>query len=510
MNRTIRLFVPCLALLAATAALGADVAPGSAPASPAAAASSPLAPFKDCRLEDASRIASIAARCTTLRVPEDDSLPPAAQGTRSIDLFIARIPAIGRNKSPEPLFVIAGGPGMAASTMYPAIAGAFTRLGRERDIVIVDQRGTGRSAPLDCPMDEALLLEGRLEPFLAATRACLEALGRDHDVRRYTTSVAVQDLDRVRAALGYARINLYGVSYGTRVAQQYLRRHPRETRTVILDGVVPPGLALGPAIATDAEDALERILARCADDKNCHAALGDPRADYRALRARLAQGPVAVQMPDPANGEPRSLRFGPQHLGAVLRLGSYGAQQASLLPLALHEAAARANFMPLAGLFLLSSANLRDQVAFGMHNSVVCSEDLPFVADDRVDRAKLAGTYMGTEQLDALRAICGIWPRGPVDADFRAPLASATPVLLLSGTDDPVTPPGNARMAMQKFTHARHLLLPGQGHAQIGEPCMDRVLADFLHDRNPEALDASCLTRVQPPPFFTTLAGPPP
>jgi pimeloyl-ACP methyl ester carboxylesterase len=146
-------------------------------------------------------------------------------------------------------------------------------------------------------------------------------------------------------------------------------------------------------------------------------------------------------------------------------------------------------------------------MAAGMHNSVVCSEDLPFVDFARLDRARLAQTYIGTEQIDALRDVCSYWPRGPLDPDFRAPLASDVPVLLLSGGDDPVTPPAYAERAMQGLSRSRHLLLPSQGHGQIGATCMDRVVARFLQDIDPKELDARCLASVRPAPFFKTLSG---
>ena len=459
--------------------------------------------FSPCRLEHSSRLVSIEARCATLRVPEDETRP----GGRSLDLFVARVPAISGRKAPDPVLLIAGGPGMGTSEMYPGVAQAFARLRRDRDIIIVDQRGTGRSHALRCGDDRDRDLGADTAAFLAETRRCLDALSKAHDLRQFTTSVAVRDLERVRVALGVAQWNIYGVSYGSRVAQHYLRRHPARTRSVILDGVVPPGVALGPDIALDAQAAFDRILARCSRDATCANRYGDSRADFEQVQARLRRAAVSVALPDPTSGEPVRFDFGPAHLGAVLRLQSYAASTASLLPLALHEAAERDNFTVLAGFYLMSANSLADSMAAGMHNSVVCTEDLPFVDAARIDRGKLAGTYIGAEQLDALQEICSYWPRGPLDADFRKPLRSDVPVLLLSGGDDPVTPPANAERAMQGFTRARHLVLPGQGHGQIGATCMDRVITRFVRDLAPAQLDARCLDSVKPAPFFTSPSG---
>ncbi len=462
--------------------------------------------WQACRLEHRSRLISIEAQCTRLRVPEDEQRPAG----RQIELFVARVPAVSGRKAPDPLLLIAGGPGMGASEMYPGVAPAFARVRRERDLIVVDQRGTGRSQALHCEQAPETELGGDRDAFRAAARRCLQSLRPRADLRQYTTSVAVRDLERVRRALSVARWNVYGVSYGTRVAQHYLRRHPDRVRSAILDGVVPPGLALGPDIALDAQAALERILARCARDAACAKRFGDPRAHYEALRARLRAQPIDLRLPDPSTGEPRPLRFGAEQLGAVLRLQSYSATTASLLPLALHEAAMRANFTPLASLFTLSLRDVADSIAAGMHHSVVCTEDLPFVDADEVDRKRLAATYLGTTQLDALQDLCAFWPRGVLDADLRTPLHSDVPTLLLSGADDPVTPPSNAERAMQGLARVRHLILPGQGHGQITAPCMDRVVAAFIRDLDPAGLDARCLASVRPAPFFTTLSGPAP
>jgi pimeloyl-ACP methyl ester carboxylesterase len=459
--------------------------------------------FKPCRLEHRSRLASVEAQCATLRVPENADSP---QG-RQLDVFVAKVPAISGHKSPDPLVLIAGGPGMGSSDMYPGVAQAFSRIRRDRDLIIIDQRGTGRSNPLNCTSSD--VLRGDQDAFLADSRRCLEALHTRADLTQYTTSAAVADLESLRRALGVAQWNLYGVSYGTRVAQHYLRRFPAQTRSVILDGVVPPGLALGPDMAIDAEAALDRILARCRRDEACFTRFGDSRERLASLRTRLVT-PVSVTLPDPKSGEPRTLSFGRSQLGAVVRLQSYLSTTASLLPLALHEALERNNLAPLAGMLLLSVGDLADSMAAGMHNSVICTEDIPFIDFGSLDYARLKATYIGAEQVDALRAVCEFWPRGRLDADFREPVQSSVPVLLLSGTDDPVTPPGNAVRALRELSNARHLVLQGQGHAQIGVTCMNRVVAVFVRDLAPASLNTRCLDAARPAPFFTTLAGPAP
>jgi pimeloyl-ACP methyl ester carboxylesterase len=298
------------------------------------------------------------------------------------------------------------------------------------------------------------------------------------------------------------------VSYGSRVAQHYLRRYPDRVRSVILDGVVPPGLALGPAIATDAEAALGMILRRCAAQPACRKAFGNPADTYQTLRTLLAAAPRTVRLPDPRSGELRTVVFGPSHLAGVLRLSSYSTPTAALLPLAMHEAVTKDNYIPLAGAVLMQLDTVPESIAIGMHHSVVCAEDLPFIGE--VDRARLAATYMGADIIDPLRRVCAIWPRGPVDAGFREPLKSTVPVLLLSGSADPVTPPAYAETAMRGLTVARHVVLQDEGHGQLGATCMDRVLRDFIATPAPAKLDLKCLERRSAAPFFTSLAGPTP
>src|SRR5579863_7359711 len=265
--------------LGVLAALSCAARAAPPPATPALA----LTP---CELEHPLRLTALAAECGVLKVPEDPARP---QG-RQIGLAVARVAAINRRKQPDPLFVLAGGPGQGARDFYTTVAPVFARILRERDIVLLDQRGTGGSNRLDCAESEELGARATDAEIAAATRSCLKALSTRADVTFYTTSFAVSDLERLRAALGYAQLNLYGVSYGTRVAQQYLRHFPQRVRSVILDGVVPTRVALGLTTALDAEHALDDILARCRDQSPCRERFGDPQQDYHAVRKALAEG----------------------------------------------------------------------------------------------------------------------------------------------------------------------------------------------------------------------------
>jgi pimeloyl-ACP methyl ester carboxylesterase len=471
----------------------------------AAAAAGPLL-FSPCQIEHPQRLSIVAAQCGTLTVLENPDDPAG----RKIDLFVARVPAINRRKRPDPLFVIAGGPGMAATTFYAMVSPVFARIHRDRDIILVDQRGTGKSHALNCAGGELAELQPAAGAIAAEARQCLQQLGAQADVAQYTTSVAVRDLDRVRQVLGYDRINLYGVSYGTRVVQHYLRRFESHTRSVMLDGIVPPQLFLGAGMALDAERSLERILARCAGQPECRARLGDPERDYHALRAMLKSRSVPVSIADPVTDKATQFDFKTYHLASVLRLSIYSAEPTALLPLLLHEANVSQDLTKLAAQFLLLSRSYTDAVAVGMNNTVTCTEDIAFYDPARVDRLELDNTFLGTAQLDGLLTICKDWPRGPIDSDFHAPLHSAVPALLLSGSDDPVTPPPYGELARRGLSNSLHVVLQGFGHGQLAAPCMDRVMNDFVARGSVAGLDVACTRDDKPMPFFVSFNGPAP
>jgi pimeloyl-ACP methyl ester carboxylesterase len=462
--------------------------------------------LSSCELRQAQGLTLIQARCGRLPVPEN----PAEPHGRLIELRVAVVPAISTRKRPDPLFILAGGPGMAATSFYASVAPVFARIHRDRDIVLVDQRGTGGSNALDCESSGEDLYQSTTADIVAETERCLKDLRAHAHVRFYTTSLAVQDLDRVRAALGYDRIDLYGSSYGTIVAQQYIRRFPGRVRSVVLDGVVPPQAALGAASALDAQAALTGIFARCVREPACDARFGDPAASYRQVREALSAHPVWVDLTDPTSGEPYRLQFTSDQLAMVLRLASYTPELAALLPLDLHEAGASGNFAPLAGQFLLIDRLYGDAIAEGMNDTVVCSEDVPFYHVDPEERARLRETFLGTSQLDGLEAVCRIWPRGPVDPDFHQPLRSSVPALLLSGGNDPITPPRYAALAGRGFTHSLSLVIPGFGHGQLTDPCMAGVMAQFVRRASVAGLKTACTQHLSPMPFFLTRNGPAP
>ena len=479
-------------------------APYLGAARPAAALDAATLPLSECRLEHPLKLTSIAARCGTLRVPENREDPRSA----AIELNVAVVPALNRRSSAPPLFLLAGGPGQSAVQSYVALAGAFARVNRDHAVVLVDQRGTGKSSPQNCIFPEDWQEPADPMPLLRqATAACLAKLGQR--VRFYTTSIAVRDLDEVRAALGYGEIDLYAASYGTRVAELYMRRYPARVHAAILDGVTYPAQAIGVETPFDGERALNLIVARCRQSPDCAAVYPELEQDLDLLLKQFGPQKVKVTIDDPNSGLPLEIDFNHRILSVALRFLSYSGMQSSLLPALIHHAA-HGSLRPLASQAVMSARQIGDQLSSGMQYTVICSEDEPHFAGANIERSAVEKTYQGMEQLDALREICRLWPRGPVDADSRDPLKSDIPTLLLSGEADPVTPPADAERAAAELSRHRHLVLNGEGHGQLATGCMPRLMAEFLASAVPDELDAACIQGHTPEPFFLSMTGPAP
>jgi pimeloyl-ACP methyl ester carboxylesterase len=446
----------------------------------------------------------MAARCGTMTRPLD----PTGAVPGEIELRVAVVPALNLTPEPDPLVPIAGGPGQGSIQFYTAYYWAFEDVRRNRDILLIDQRGTGESATMDCEFDDDIL-EGEysVEVTVEYTERCLEQL--PHDPHFFTTSVAVTDMEAVREALGYPALNLYGVSYGTRVAQHFARRYPDSTRTFVIDGVVPPQLSLGPEIATESQKAVDKILARCAEDDACNERFPDVTADFERVVAELRAAPVTIDVPNPSTGRPENLEFGEGELAGAIRLLAYHPNSIALMPLLIHEAG-KGNYVPLGSQFMMTMIAMADAMALGMHNSVMCTEDVPFYDKSSIDYDGLAASYMGTFQLEALEAICSVWPAGPIDDEFKVPLATDLPVLLLSGDSDPITPPRYADLAAVDLENATHLIGKHQGHGQISVGCTPQLIADFIDAADGSGLDVTCLERSFVMPFFLDFSGPNP
>ncbi len=459
--------------------------------------------FEACVLTASGLPRPTEAQCATLSVPEN----PADPDGRRIDLALAWIPVEGESE-PDPVFFIAGGPGQSARDSYPLVAAAFADVHRARHILLLDQRGTGASNLLSCEdtgeLDAAMSMgDFSAEKVREWTERCRDQLAEKANLRFYGTGEAIADIDHVRRAIGADRINLVGVSYGTRVAQQYAKNYPEHTRTVVLDSVVPDALPLGNDHARNLEDALEAQFARCRETPACADALGDPAEQLAQARARFAAGEQdPVRYRDPTSGEWIDEAPTQHHLAAVLRMYSYNPLSASLLPLLVQQAASRED----AGVLAMARSMVRDlggQMALGMQASVICTED----ADELVADPANEGTLLGNSFIEFLQVQCAVWPRGERAANFREPLSGEVPVLLISGEFDPVTPSRYGDQVAAHLDNARHLVLKGQGHSLVTAGCMPKLLAQFIERADAADLDTECLDRLAAPPPFSGLYG---
>ena len=493
-------------------------APSPAPATASAGSAAPAAAVKPappaswklgaltlhaCELGQPNSGRTTAAWCTRFEVPENRDDP---QGRR-IRLRLAVVRSEAEVPAKDMLVFLAGGPGQAATENASAAVAALGPLLAHRNLLLLDQRGTGGSHPLDCKddsrdadADDASDDDpGRLKSEI---QRCLAQVEKTSDPRFYTTTVAAQDMEDVRKALGSPTFDLVGVSYGTRMAQQYLMHYPDAVRSVVLDGVVPNQLVLGEDFARNLDDALKAQFARCTADPACHKRFGDPYQTLYQLRDALRANPHVVSFRDPQSYRTVQRRLSEFSLASVVRMFAYTPATAALLPLSI-DAAAHGDVGPLLGQAKLLSGDLADTMNGGMQSSVICSED----ADLFTPRPEDKDTILGTRMIDALTTVCSVWPHGTRPKDFHDPLKSDKPVLLMSGQYDPVTPPRYGDEVLKGLTDARHLVAPGQGHNVIAAGCMPKLVKRFVEDLKPKQLDASCLQRLQPTPMFIDFNG---
>lgn len=459
--------------------------------------------FHSCTLANPYSPNSIDAQCARFEVRENRALPQS----RRIALNIAWLPATQEGSAAaDPVFFLAGGPGQAATEVWPQLDAAFAEVRRNRHVVLIDQRGTGGSNPLICRNSQgrSAMMERENDSLSQAVKFAGQcARGLNADPRYYTTTDAVADLDAVRAALGVERIDLVGVSYGTRVAQQYAGRHPQQVRTLLLDGVIPNDIALGADTARNLDAALVQQFDRCRRDQACRERFGDdPREQLRKLMARVKAAPVQVDYRDPETGETLRDKVTPDTIAGLTRMFAYTPQAASVLPLVLNEAD-NGRYAPLMSLAKMLQTQFGDALAYGMQLSVVCAEDIDLMPPNPDD----ADTLLGGETGRVLAGQCRIWPTGQRPADFHAPLKSAAPALLLSGEFDPVTPARYGEQVLKGLSQGRHLVLRGQGHGNFAVGCMPKLMARFIESADARQLDAKCLDSLNYVPPFVSFNG---
>lgn len=490
----------------------ATAVPAAAAVATAATPQSPAAPpqwklgkitLTPCALGRPNSDLSDPAWCAMFPVPENRADPHG----RVIQLKLAVLRSPAQVADQDMAVFLAGGPGQAATESASTVMPALDALRAHRNVLLVDQRGTGGSNALTCknadqprPGDDDSSLD--VDQVRRDASDCLKQLATRADPRYYTTSIAVQDLEDIRKALGSPRFDLLGVSYGTRVAQQYLMHYPDAVRSVVLDSVVPNTLVLGEDFARNLHDALKAQFARCTAEPACRKQFGDPGQTLYQLRDALRANPHQVSFRDPQSWQTVTRVLNENALASVVRMFAYTPQTAALLPLSI-DAAAHGDVGPLLGQAKILSGELSELAGSGMQYSVICSED----ADLLTPRPQDADTILGTRMIDALKAVCSVWPKGTRPADFHQPLKSTKPVLLLAGQYDPVTPPRYARAVARHLPNSRVLVLKGQAHGEMAVGCTPQLVRQFVDTLDPKALDAGCLDRLQPTPIFIDFNG---
>ena len=445
-----------------------------------------------CKIEGVSG----PAHCGTYRVWENR----ATRRGRQLDLSIIVLDALGAARKSDPLFFLQGGPGDAPSFNARFYSRVFENVRQTRDLVLVDLRGTGKSDALTCPELGQPDTSGVLDSDLlavSAVRACRERLEKRADLRQYTTEVAVDDLDEVRQALGYSQINLYGTSYGTRVAQVYMRRHPTSLRTVSMKGIVPPSLAAPATHARAGEEAWQELLKRCQTDESCARSYPTLEADLRTLLKRLEESPE-LELPPVPDG-PSKIRVSPGLFAEAFRFFLYSPESAARAPKLLRDLAANKPGLAenaLSARLLLSG----ERLAAGFFLSVSCTEDIPFMSKNIVPL--VAGTFGGDYRLRQQTQACNVWPRGEVSAKHREPSKSDIPTLLLSGEFDPITPPTGGEEVLRGLARGLHVVIRNNGHP-IGnaERCISKTMGAFIDKGSTSGLDHSCASTIPAVPF---------
>ncbi|HEX4964940.1 MAG TPA: alpha/beta fold hydrolase [Thermoanaerobaculia bacterium] len=424
---------------------------------------------------------------------------------RKIDLYVVVLPAQGNDPAPDPLFYINGGPGYGSTGAAGGFAQLLAAVNQDRDLVFVDQRGTGKSNPLHCDLpggekDLQGLVRG-LFP-MDVLRACEPKLAAKADLTQYTTAIAMDDLDDVRAWLGYERINVLGGSYGTRAAQAYMRQHPEHVRSGLLLGVMIMDGKMPLYHARKAQESIDKLFDDCASDATCRTAFPALRADLATVIARLDQGPVKQTIKDPKIGKPVEISIAKGAFTTTLRSMQYSPFLSVRIPLYVHLAA-QGDYAPMILMTILDRTDPGWDI--GLYLSITCAEDVARI-DPKEVPALVANTYQGDDRIRDQREACSFWPTAKVPEAFFQPLESAIPTLLLTGWLDPATPPEWAAEVVRHLPNATNVVLRDGAHSPGGLAhldCYGKLITDFVANGTPFGLDTTCIKEMKRPPFLT-------
>ena len=429
----------------------------------------------------------------------------AAATGRQIEIKFAVIPSVTEAKEKDPLVMLAGGPGQGAKEMGPFVRMAFQEIHENRDVVLIDQRGMGSSHPLNCEQPEDLYLTLTEEEQIIQTQQllqkCLSDL--DADVTKYTQDIANQDINEILLALGYEKVNLYGVSWGTRSALLYVNQFPDHVRTVIVDGNAPPDNKVPLYATEDAEQSIKALFKDCADDIECHKAFANLEQDFNELLASFGDMGKKATVLDANTGKAVSFTLSRSVFVNALRNILYIPDFSRLIPIIIEQAKEN-NYQTIAG---LTAAFGDGGMAIGATLTILCSEELARIAEADIENEKNKGFVAGAF-INNFKNSCSEWPKAPLPEIYNQPLISSVPSLILSGAIDPVTPPRWGDKMAEYLTNSKHLIAPNTGHNVAPKGCASKLMAQFVNQGNFEDIDASCLDNIKRPSFFIDASGP--
>jgi pimeloyl-ACP methyl ester carboxylesterase len=421
-----------------------------------------------------------------------------ANAGRMIKLDLVILHATGTDPKPDPLFYLAGGPGQANVGVYRGYVESWIR--HERDIVFVNVRGTGGDNNLQCELhggDDNI--QGYLEePFdVEEFRKCREELKKNFDLTKYSTPMAMDDLNDVRKALGYEKINLMGTSGGTRSSLVYMRRHPETARSAILIGVVPLAYRNPLYHPWGAQYAIDLLFKECLDDRACNDAFPNLEEEFWTVLERLEDGTVQVKIAHPITEEMIEVSLSRPTFTEAIRSMMYSSRRSRRVPLYIHQAFL-GNFQPITEEAIRLERGSQLGLSLGLLLCVTCSEDVARIRSEDVER-ETKGSYRGDVRVRSQMAVCNIWPKSELPENFADPVKVDIPVLLFSGTMDPVTPSRWGEEAARHLPNSLHVVVPG-AHGVFGR-CTDSIMQQFLTKSTARGIDISCVKSMTLPSF---------
>ncbi len=434
-----------------------------------------------------------AVQCGSVQVPAKRKPAPSVE---TLTIRYARVPARTRQAEPDPLFILAGGPGQSAQDFAPLVPRFFKQIQRRRDIVLVDVRGTGSSHALRCDLDPDFGAA-----FGAALHSCRQTLPQD--LSGLTTEEQMADVDAVRAALGYARVNLWGGSFGTRAALVYARLFEDRVRAVVLDGAVPLDHPFPVHTARDTQHAFDALARDCAQSLSCRSTFPSLAEELRTLVETLSRRPASFEMDDPVTGRRRNITMTRDIFVSSVKLMLYSPQHARLVPFVIHRAS-QGDFRPLAAAAEAGLAWTRDAMALGTTAQLGCAEDFARALRAGMLEPRVTdGTFIGRTDITTWEKICSAFP--PVDVDDTHRVLKV-PALVLSGGFDPVTPPAWGERMRANFSASAHVVMAAGFHNVSFTGCVPDLITRFIETADPQAVDSSCASGPKRPSFFSAPA----